>query len=292
MMHGTREEFEYAECTACGSVQIVEVPSPADLARHYPTDYYSFKPHRVNPLKRFLMVQRDRSFVGLPNLGGRFLRGKRNDRVLESVAVAGLSRRQRILDVGCGAGLLLDQLARLGFESLVGTDPFLAEDRATECGVPLLSRYLHEVEGSFDIVMFNHSLEHVADPAAELRAASERLAPGGRVLVRLPTTSSEAWETYGVDWIQLDPPRHLVVPSREGMSRLAAQAGLKVTAVHDDSSWFQFVGSELYRRDIPITSPAGGEVFTEAEVAAFDRRAEALNRTGRGDQALFILEFA
>src|SRR6478752_5421007 len=37
MMFGTREPFDYFECSNCKTLQIVDVP--ADLARHYPTDY-------------------------------------------------------------------------------------------------------------------------------------------------------------------------------------------------------------------------------------------------------------
>ncbi len=42
MMLGSRESFTYVECARCGCVQIAEIP--ADLARHYPTDY---PPHRL-----------------------------------------------------------------------------------------------------------------------------------------------------------------------------------------------------------------------------------------------------
>ena len=40
MMFGTRERFAYFECSACGCLQIETVP--ADMARHYPDNYYSF----------------------------------------------------------------------------------------------------------------------------------------------------------------------------------------------------------------------------------------------------------
>ena len=39
MMFGTRDEFDYLECSACGTLQIVEIP---DLSCYYPRDYYSF----------------------------------------------------------------------------------------------------------------------------------------------------------------------------------------------------------------------------------------------------------
>ena len=39
MMFGTRETFEYHECSGCGCLQIAEYP--ADIARHYPSGYAS-----------------------------------------------------------------------------------------------------------------------------------------------------------------------------------------------------------------------------------------------------------
>ena len=39
-MFGTRESFTYLQCGGCGTVQLLDVP--ADLAPHYPPDYYSF----------------------------------------------------------------------------------------------------------------------------------------------------------------------------------------------------------------------------------------------------------
>ena len=52
-----------------------------------------------------------------------------------------------------------------------GVDPLIAADGETSLGVPLMKRYLSEVTGEFDLIMFNHSLEHVPDPVATLKAA-------------------------------------------------------------------------------------------------------------------------
>ena len=116
------------------------------------------------------------------------------------------------------------------------------------------------------------------------------------MVVRIPVVSSYAWEKYGVAWVQLDAPRHFFLHSRKSMAQLAGAAGLRVERVVDDSSEFQFLGSELYVRDIPLTSESGartlgasGSMFSPEEVQQFRRRAEELNAKGRGDQAAFYL---
>jgi hypothetical protein len=107
--------------------------------------------------------------------------------------------------------------------------------------------------------------------------------------VRVPTPSSDAWQIYGADWVQLDAPRHIVLPSRDGVAIMARHAGLAVENVIDDSGTFQFLGSERYRRDIPLHEGQDDALFTEDEVASFAARAAELNALHRGDQAMFVL---
>jgi hypothetical protein len=145
--------------------------------------------------------------------------------------------------------------------------------------------------------MFHHSFEHLADPLETLKTATGLLAADGTIVVRIPVVSSYAWEGYGVAWVQLDAPRHVFLHSRKSMGRLAGAAGLRVERVVDDSTEFQFLGSELYLRDIPLTSEggarnldAGGSIFSPEEVEQFRRLTEELNAKGRGDQSAFYLK--
>lgn len=301
MFFGTRATFRYAECATCGSVALED--PPAAMGEHYPGDYYSFQP-RPPPrgFKRFKQA-RIASFVR----EGRGLLGRLLFRT-SSLHFLKLLRRLpfeppygalRILDVGCGAGSLLGQLAGLGFEHLEGVDPFLGEGATAPEGVRVRRMEVGEVRGEvFDLVLFEHSLEHVPDPEASLRAAAGLLAPGARLVVRQPTTSSEAWREYRTDWVQLDPPRHMCIPSLDGMAALVGRVGLEVEEVFFDSDDFQYWGSELYRRDLSLVDPATGrgrvkdDHFSPEEQRAFKARAREANRRGVGDQAGWVLRRA
>jgi SAM-dependent methyltransferase len=200
----------------------------------------------------------------------------------------------RILDVGCGSGMLLDQLAYLGFPHLLGADPYITADLITPHGAKVRKQHVSDLTGMFDVVMFHHSLEHVPDPLDTLRSAHSLLAPGGLCLVRIPTCSSEAFDLYGPDWVQLDAPRHIVVPSREGMLIAAERTGFVIECVIDDSFAFQFWGSEQYQKGISLVRDPRSYVVNENSIApdemsALDRKAEELNVRHRGDQAAFIL---
>lgn len=297
MMFGTREIFEYYSCIACDTLQIVNVLEGKDLMRHYPPNYYSYN---AQPrVLQWLIRQHDRFKL---HTGGRLVGALLTAPLPEGIVrtliggdVVGMLTRlalehdSRILDVGCGGGALLDRLARVGFNNLAGADPFIAADSKTPSGVPLMKRYLSEVPGEFDLIMFNHSLEHSPDPVAMLKVAHEKLAPAGICLVRLPTTSSEAWTIYGADWVQIDAPRHIVIPSRQGMALAADKVGLRVEKTIDDSNLGQFMGSEAYRRDIPVTDPKILRLFGPKRIWEWEKRAERLNRQGRGDQTGFVL---
>ena len=293
MMFGTREPFEYVACTACGCVQIAEVP--ADLSAHYPADYYSFGAGGAGRLRRFAKRQRLRHALGLPSLGGALLTRRYGPSFVGRwLAPLRPALDSRILDVGSGAGHLLFELRDAGFTSLTGADPFAPEEVRAR-GVRVLRQSIHEVEGTFDLVMLHHTFEHLPDPAETLRSARRLVRPGGRVLLRIPVADSYAFRTYGADWVQLDAPRHLFLHTEDSVGRLAAGAGFEVSAVTHDSSAFQFWGSEQYRRDIPLSDPRSYGVdpaaspFTPEEIAAFERRADELNRAGDGDQACFYL---
>ena len=101
------------------------------------------------------------------------------------------------LDVGCGSGVFLDYLATLRFENLCGVDPFIYNDLLTAQRSPIYKLRLKDVAKEFDVIMFNHSLEHVASPRAELQAAFDKLGPQGKCIVRIPTPSSEAGNDTG-----------------------------------------------------------------------------------------------
>lgn len=163
-------------------------------------------------------------------------------------------------------------------------------------GVPLLKRELSEVSGSFDVIMFNHSLEHVPDMIGTLEAATEKLTPEGFCLARLPTTSSEAWATYGEDWVLFDAPRHFVIPSRRGMAIAAEAVGLRVDDVVDDSNSYQFFASELIRSDVALVEIKGlGDIirrFGLKQLWDWERRSNRLNQKGAGEQAGFVLREA
>jgi SAM-dependent methyltransferase len=289
MQIGLRESFRYFECAGCDCLQIGEVP--ADLGRYYPKDYLG---HQLDPPmpgpRGWLRRRRNRHTLAGRGVLGRLLDSLTRFRYAEVGRVLvplGVPPSARILDVGCGAGQLLRDLAAAGYRDLTGVDPFLDGDRSYPEGVRLLRRELHEVDGEFDLLLFVHSFEHVPNPRESLRSAARLLAPGGYCIVWSPTVPCYAWEHYREEWVQLDAPRHLLIPSPEGMRRMAQEAGLRLEEVRYDSDHLQFSGSELYRRGLPLMGNL--EQVPRRKIRRWRRAAVRLNAEGRGDQAAFLL---
>lgn len=289
MMFGTREHFNYSACAVCGSLQLLDPPK--DLSRFYGEGYYAFDRVPSGGIVARLKTLRDAGHFGSGGWLGALLARSAEATTLRVLATSGLRPGQRVLDVGCGAGVLLDRLARAGFRHLAGVDPFVPQTITTPADVTITRSTLDGIQAKQDTIMFNHSLEHVPDPAADLRKAATLLPEGGRCIVRIPTSSTTIYECYGADWVQLDAPRHLSLPSRRGMAALAERTGFRLESIIDDSWAYAFWGSELIRADIPLVRPVAdpNAQFGRAQMRSWTSAARALNAAGQGDQAAFVL---
>lgn len=294
MMFGIREVFRYFQCSACWCLQIEEIPR--NLADYYPSGYYSFNDDAAKKsVKRFFLRHRDRYAIWGKGLLGRILYSRHRSTAHRSLYPLKIDKNTRILDVGCGAGQLLCSLRDLGCVNLLGVDLFNPTDIEYGNGVLVRKTQIENVEGKWDVVMFHHAFEHIADPLGTLRRVERLLDADGCCIIRIPTVSSYAWEHYGTDWVQLDAPRHLFLHSLQSMEYLSAKAGMRVTDVVFDSSAFQFWGSERYARDIPlhdrssVPTTSNAMLFTRRELAGFAKHAKELNETQQGDQAIFYL---
>lgn len=298
MMLGTRHVFEYFECGQCGCMQISR--DPANLSDYYPPDYFrapdASLTRRDGFLTRFVKRCRSRYCLGERNWIGRLAAhrfGVDAGFDWDWFRFTNTSLDSTILDVGCGAGELLLRLAKEGFRNLTGIDAFVAADLRYP-GVAVVKTPVDDFAGTFDVVMAHHCFEHMADPMRAMASLAKLVRPGRFLLVRTPVAGCWAWREYGPDWVQLDAPRHLCIQTERSMARLARGAGLELVDVVYDSTEFQFLGSEQYRRNVPLTHPDSFWGVSAApveanELFALRTRATQLNLKRDGDAACFYL---
>jgi SAM-dependent methyltransferase len=301
MMFGYRDPFTYFQCSSCGCLQIETLPS--DMSRYYPPAYYSLAPATPQPTSSGLIARiravvahkRDKYALFRRGLVGALLFKLSPDDSYRSVSDLGLAMTSRVLDVGCGSGERLLALQQAGLRCLLGVDAFIDSDIVHPNGVRVQKGSIHDIDYTFDVIMFHHSFEHLSDPLATLRSVARIMAPNGVCLIRTPTVSSYAWEHYRERWVQLDPPRHFFLHSVESMRQLASHVGLRVERIIYDSTAFQFWGSEQYMNDIPLHSQRShfvnpkNSMFSGDNISRFEAAARRLNAQGRGDQAAFYL---
>lgn len=121
-----------------------------------------------------------------------------------------------VLDVGCGNCGYLHMLYRGGWNTY-GCD-FDKSTIKSEANQALqlrigLSRAWLDHSNYFSSIVCSHVLEHLHDPLAEIASFFDLLKPGGFLYLDLPNIDSWVFEEYGRNWLGLDIPRHLSLPS-------------------------------------------------------------------------------
>ena len=290
MMFGYRDIFPYFQCSQCDCLQIESFPE--NIAKYYADNYYSYQASsNKNKLKKLLAVSRNRYALFGVGIMGRILYAIAPDKRLRIFSLLPIKENTSILDVGCGAGRLLYALKEAGVKKLLGVDLFNEKDIQYENGLEIQKKEIHEIKGKWDIITFHHSFEHIHNPAETLETAANLLASDGRCVIRIPIVPCYAWEYYGVNWVQLDAPRHFFLHSIKSMNILAAKVGLEIYKVDYDSDALQFKGSELYSKNIPLMAGRSKtSIFSMREKRAFKKHAKELNENKQGDQAAFYLK--
>ena len=298
MMFGFRDEFTYFECSKCGCLQIAEIPK--NMGKYYPANYYSFQKRKkegsTNFIKQYIKKQWGEYALFKKGLIGKILYMKYPNPFFDMISRIGVNYNSRILDVGCGAGNLLYSLNETGFKNLIGVDPYIDEG-VIDRGVKIFKKTIHELpdDQKFDLIISNHSFEHIPNQLETLFKISKILSETGVCLIRMPVKTEYIWNRYGINWVQIDAPRHFFLHTIKSFTYLAKKAGLVIKDITFDSTEFLFWGSEQYKRGIPLRAENSYSVnpkksiFTAKQIRKFRMMAKKLNIDKQGDQAVFYL---
>jgi SAM-dependent methyltransferase len=298
MQFGTREEFEYIECSNCGSLQIKSYPS--DPGKYYPDDYGLHNVTNTSRPGKLIGWLREKKLKYVldneKSLTGFILNLIIKPGFEQKLLPAGVKSDSSILDIGSGAGKILLNLRNKGFKNITGTDIFINNDLIYDECLRIYKKDLSEIEGPFDFIMMNHSLEHMPEQDEVFRHLRRLIKPGKVIMIRIPVKTDYIWNLYGVKWGSLDAPRHFYLHTLRSMEIIAARNKFNIEKVISDSGSYQFYSSEQIKRDIPLRSPNSyymsnkSTLFSKKEIRRFTKKADELNRTQQGDCACFYLK--
>jgi 2-polyprenyl-3-methyl-5-hydroxy-6-metoxy-1,4-benzoquinol methylase len=195
------------QCGNCGFVFSSWIPSDEELAEYY-RDYTDYD--YVNDVTR--------------------------NRYLQWVdGLEKFRRTNRILDVGCGDGIFLEQAKKRGWD-VHGTE--YAEkwvNRCREKGISMIQGKMDPSNyeaGSFDAVIYMEVIEHINNPREELDNARKVLRDGGVVFLTTPNYNSITRRLLSTDWNVICYPEHLSYYTPRTLAKLFTENGFEKIAIH------------------------------------------------------------
>jgi 2-polyprenyl-3-methyl-5-hydroxy-6-metoxy-1,4-benzoquinol methylase len=150
-------------------------------------------------------------------------------------------RGGRLLEIGSGLGHLVAQLE--GSFQTFGMD---LNHWAVKASQPVVNKTVLQTasaqdlpfaDGSFDVVIIKHIVEHLPDPAQAISEIGRVMTPGGVLILATPNLGSLLKPLKGEKWIGYQDPTHIALKPPEEWLSLISSAGFKFRRVFADGFW-------------------------------------------------------
>jgi SAM-dependent methyltransferase len=200
---GPKNGYDILVCRSCGTIYTSRLPEASETEDY---DAYYTDANLTTP---------------------EFIR----DRVREIVEEFATYRvTNRFLEIGFGAGTILSEAQRQGWDAYGTEVSATACEHAREAGRQVFHGELREAKfesDHFDIVAASEILEHLPDPAAELAEIVRILRPGGLFWATTPSARSLSFRVMGPEWTTISPPEHTQLYSIAGARLMLLKAGFE-----------------------------------------------------------------
>lgn len=215
--------FTYGRCPECGAWVLDPRPEPHEIgpwyARYYPEAEVEW---RRKAWRKHKPPQA---------LGIDWVRAKDTLYRLKR-AGSEVTADTKVFDAGCGAAAFLTAVREISQAQVQGLDfdARCAAFAGEVYGVPVDVGELPEqgyADGAFDVVTTWHCLEHTYDPAAELAELHRITAPGGHMVLEVPTWGPVGW-IFRSNWLFLQAPTHLIHFRPKTLRPLVEGAGWRI----------------------------------------------------------------
>lgn len=215
-------------CSDCNFGFIYPRPTPTETQHFYDLDAYytQGKSHMVE--------------TGAPSFNSKIRthlawRADKGEALI-NIITESVKPNSTILDIGCGAGTLLQKLAQLGYIA-IGVERDTRSLSLDEKNLKVLEGTAESIPAeilprSCDGIVISHVLEHLTDPITVLQNAAKLLKPNGLLFCEVPNNESLIAKQSGLSWEHLDIPRHINFFDEKTLKLVAQNAGLKVKRIY------------------------------------------------------------
>ncbi|KKQ75709.1 MAG: Methylase involved in ubiquinone/menaquinone biosynthesis [Candidatus Woesebacteria bacterium GW2011_GWB1_38_5b] len=138
----------------------------------------------------------------------------------------------KVLDVGASTGIFLEIFKDHGWE-VRGVEPSSSAEVAQRKGIKMYRTQFEKLDlekNNYDLIILNHSLEHVRNPLAFMKKVKGLLKKNGVVYVEVPNFASLESMIAKKAWRYLLPNEHIYQFTPETLGRLIEAVGLKVVS--------------------------------------------------------------
>jgi 2-polyprenyl-3-methyl-5-hydroxy-6-metoxy-1,4-benzoquinol methylase len=229
---GGSEHYRVVKCQVCGLIQQNPRPNFKSIEYIYPRSYGFYRRESAN------------------NFLYEIAKSVAQKLTAKSIRYTHLNdiKKGKILDVGCGTGSTLypygfsgslECLAKEGWGAYGCEMNQEAANIGIKSGLEIKVGRLTEVDyhqdNYFDVVRFNHVLEHSISPIDDLTKAKQLTKPGGVIILSVPNINSAAYNLFGDCWSGLDLPRHFYFFTPEILTKYLDHLDLEIVCDCTDS---------------------------------------------------------
>lgn len=204
---GMKNDHKIFECGSCGFLFVHPYPTPAELTDYYASNYRGASANyypKLKSRKRRALVKSLRFF--------RYVYGK------------------KVLDIGCGGGVMVNAFHRLGADSH-GLDISWNSIQFARQKFPRCTFYCENFDTMrrrsvrFDFMFTSELMEHIAGPHEVLRMIDALSKPGTVIYVASPDAGHAAVPEDIFAWEDLCPPEHLQWFNQSNLAKVFDEYG-------------------------------------------------------------------